>query len=154
MAKGTFSVILLLAEGTDEGMQAARTAIELAADEEAVLEIVSVLDTNTLKQLLTYRIFVKDEMDEYEQELEVSCSKQLGYVAHLADKARVKNNAVLLKGPCHVVVLQEQQRVKADLLVMGAFRTSTVRTDLMAREKQMILDEAPCPVLLVPAARR
>jgi len=154
MAKHAFRTVLLLAEGTDEGMQAARTAIQLAADEGGAIEIVSVVDTSTLRQLLTSRIFVEEEMQEYEHDLEASCRKQLDYVAGLTAKAKVRTNATLLKGACHSVVLQEQERSKADLLVMGAFRATTVRTDLMAREKQLILDEIPCPVLLVPAARR
>ncbi len=151
MAEYPFSTIMLLAEGTDEGMQAARCAIQLAADEDAVLHIVSVVDTGTLKQLLTYRIFVEEEMRQYEQDLEVSCRKQLDYVAHLASRAAVHYRSALLTGACHTTVLQEQKQSGSDLLVMGAFRPTTVKTDLMAREKQLIIDEIPCPVLLVPA---
>ncbi len=153
MARHTFSVILLLAEGTDEGMRAARDAIQLAADEDAALVIVSVVDTSTLKQLLTYRIFVEDEMRDYEQQIERSCRKQLDYVGQLAGKAKVKNRTLLLTGACHTAVLEQQRHCKADLLVMGTFRATTVKTDLMAREKQLIIDEIPCPVLLVPAGR-
>ena len=151
MPKHAFSKILLLAEGTDEGMQAARYAIGLAADEGAALEIISVVDTSTLKQLLTYRIFVEDEMREYEQEIEHSCRRHLDYVAQLADKEKVKHKAHLLTGACHTAVLEQQKSAGADLLVMGSFRASTFKVDLMAREKQLIIDEIPCPVLLVSA---
>ena len=152
MSRHGFSKIMLLAEGTEEGMEAARRAIQLAADEGAVLHIVSVVDTHTLKQLLTYRIFVEDEMRQYEQDLEESCHKQLDYVARLATKERVEYRTSLLTGACHTSVLREQGRVGADLLVMGAFRPSTVKTNLLAREKQLIMDEIRCPVLLVPPA--
>ena len=151
MAKRTFSTILLLAEGTDEGMQAARDAIHLAADEDAMLVMVSVVDTNTLRQLLKYRIFIEDEMREYEQELEQSCRKQLGYLAQLAEKMNARHQAELLTGACHTAILEQQRRSRADLLVMGAFQATTVKTNLVAREKQLIIDEIPCPVLLVPA---
>ena len=151
MAKRTFSTILLLAEGTDEGMQAARDAIGLAADEDATLVIVSVVDTNTLRQLLTYRIFIEDEMRQYEQELEQSCRKQLDYLTQLAEKGKAKHRTLLLTGACHTAILEEQKRCGADLLVMGAFRATTVKTNLLAREKQLIIDEVRCPVLLVPA---
>ena len=86
---------------------------------------------------------------EYEQELEVSCRKRMNYLAQLADKAGVKNRTALLRGACHSAILREQMASKADLLVMGAFRASTARRDLMAHEKQLIIDEIPCPVLLV-----
>ena len=153
MARRAFSKILLLAEGTDEGMQAARYAIGLAADEGAALEIISVVDTTTLKQLLTYRIFVEDEMKDYEQQLQQSCRKHLDYVGQMAQKAQVKSRSSLLTGACHSAVLAQQRHHKADLLVMGAFRATNVKTDLMAREKQLIIDEITCPVLLVPARR-
>ncbi len=151
MPKHSFSKIMLLAEGTEEGMEAARRAIQLAADQAAVLHIVSVVDTHTLEQLLTYRIFVEDEMRQYEQDLQESCQKQLDYVAQLATKRGVEYRTALLTGACHTSVLQEQRRIGAELLVMGAFRPSTVKTNLMASEKQLIINEIPCPVLLVPA---
>ena len=149
MAKHTYSTILLLAEGSDQGMKAARDAINLAADEGATLVIAAVVDTSTLKQLLASRIFIQEEMEEYERELEESCRKQMDYIAQLADKARVKNRTSLLRGACHAAILREQRERRADLLVMGAYRASTARRDMMAREKQLIVDDIPCPVLLV-----
>lgn len=149
MAKHTYSTILLFAEGSDEGMQAARDAIKLAADEDATLIVASVVDTSTLRQLLTSRIFVEEEMEEYERELEESCRKRMNYIAQLADQAGVKNRTALLRGACHTAILREQKERGADLLVMGSFRASTARRDLMAHEKQLIVDEIPCPVLLV-----
>ncbi len=149
MAKQTYAKILLLAESSETGMQAAKDAINLAADEGAVLVAAAVVDTATLKQLLKYRIFVEEEMDEYEEELEESCRKQLNYVSQLADQADVKSRTVLLRGACHTVILREQSKRDADLLVMGAFRATTTKRDLMAHEKQLIIDEIPCPVLLV-----
>ena len=112
------------------------------------------MDTNTLRQLLTYRVFIEDEMQQYEQELEQSCRKQLDYLAQLAQKQHVKHRTELLSGACHTAILQQQKRSKADLLVMGTFQASTVKTNLLAHEKQLIIDEIPCPVLLVPARRR
>jgi len=149
MPKRTYSTILLFAEGSDEGMRAARDAIHLAADEQATLVIISVVDTSTLRQLLSSRIFVEEEMKEYEQELEQSCRKRLNYVAQMADQAGVKNRTGLLRGACHSVILREQKEHDADLLVMGSFRATMAKRDLMAHEKQLIVDELPCPVLLV-----
>jgi nucleotide-binding universal stress UspA family protein len=152
MAKHTFSKILLLTEGTDEGMEASRDAIALAEDEEADLIILSVVDTHTLKQLLTNRIFVEEEMKEYEEELHNSSQKQLDYVSQLASDRNLEYRSSLETGACHTVVLNELRASGADLLIMGAYRATQVKTDLMAREKQLILDESPCPILLVPAA--
>jgi len=101
MAERTYSTILLFAESSEEGMRAARDAVHLAADEDAVLVIAAVVDTSMLKQLLSFRIFVEEERAEYEQELAESCQKQLNYIAQLADKAGVSNRTSLLRGACH-----------------------------------------------------
>jgi len=149
MGKRTYSIILLFAEGSDESMKAARDAINLAGDMDAALVIASVVDTSILRQLLASRIFVQEEMEEYERELEESCRKQLSYVAQLADRAKVKHQTVMLRGSCHAVLVREQKERKADLLVMGAYRATMAKRDLMASEKQLIVDEIACPVLLV-----
>jgi len=149
MGKRAYSTILLFAEGSDEGMKAARDAISLAADVDAALIIASVVDTSVLRQLLASRILIEEEMVEYERELEESCRKQLNYVAQLADKAKVRHQTVLLRGACHAVLVREQKERKADLLVMGAYRATMAKRDLMASEKQLIVDEIACPVLLV-----
>lgn len=149
MAKRAYSTIMLFAEGSEESDRAAQDAIQLASDEGASLVIAAVVDTSTLKNLLTSRIFLEEEMEEYEQDLEDSGRKQLSYLAGLADRAGVKNRTSLLRGACHSAILREQRERNVDLLVMGAFRASTAGRDLMAREKQLILDDIPCPVLLV-----
>jgi len=149
MATPAYSTILLFAEGSEQGIKAARHAIRLASAEGAELVIAAVVDTSTLRQLLTSRIFVEEEMQEYERELEDSCRNQLNYAAQLADKAGVKNRTSLLRGACHSAILQEQKERNADLLVMGAFQASRARRDLMAHEKQLIIDAIACPVLLV-----
>jgi len=149
MARQTYSTILLFAEGSEAGMKAARNAISLAADEGATLICAGIVDTNMLKQLLQYHIFVEEEMEEYDQELEASCRKQLHYVTELAEQTNVTCRTVLLRGACHSALLRQQRESNADLLVMGAFRASTTRRDLLAHEKQLVIDEVPCHVLLV-----
>jgi nucleotide-binding universal stress UspA family protein len=149
MAERAYSTILLFAESSEEGMKAARDALRLAAGVGATLIIAAVVDTSVLKQLVTFRIFVEEEKAEYENELVQSCQKQLNYMSQQAAKAGVTHRTSLLHGACHSVILREQKARNADLLVMGAFRASTARRDLIAHEKQLIIDDIPCPVLLV-----
>lgn len=149
MAEPAYSTVLLFAESSEEGMKAARDAMRLAAGVGATLIIAAVVDTSVLKQLITFRIFVEEEKAQYENELVQSCRKQLNYMSQQAAKAGVTHRTSLLRGACHSVILKEQKARKADLLVMGAFRASTARRDLMAHEKQLIIDDIPCPVLLV-----
>ena len=149
MARPLIRHILTVVDGTDSSIAAARYAIQLAGTCRADLTAVGIVDTATLKHLLTTGIMVAAEMAEYEHELEGSGRKHLAYVADLAGEHGVKAHTVLLKGAVHSAVLAEQKSSGADLIVIGAFRWTLCHRDQAARERQLILDEAPCPVLVV-----
>jgi len=144
-----FKNILLLVDATETSAAATDTAMRLAKQWNAALIAVSVVDTATLKELLTYKIMVPQEMAEYERSLEQSAQRQLAHVEEQARKAKVDITPVQKKGSIHGVVLSEQTSRKVDLIILSAFRPSTVTRDLLAREKHLILDEAGCGVLVV-----
>lgn len=149
MARSPIQKILVLVDGTEASARAAEYAIELARVTPAELTAVSVVDTDTLRRLMTAHILVAQEMDEFEREMAANQQKQIDYVVQMARKARVPIETTLTKGVCHSAVLAEQKARRSDLIVIGAFRASLTKTDLVARERQLILDEAPCPVLAV-----
>lgn len=149
MARSPIQKIMVLVDGTEASARAAEYAIELVRATPAELTAISVVDTATLRQLMTAHILVAQEMDEFEAELAASQKKQLDYVVQLARKARVPVETVLKTGVSHSAVLAEQKARNADLIVIGEFRSSFTKTDLVARERQLIVDEAPCPVLVV-----
>jgi len=149
MAQQPFRHILVLVDGTESSFKAVQRAVELARVHKAQFTAVAIVDTATLKHLLSTHIMVATEMEEYERELDASGRKHLTYVADLATENGVKARTVLLKGAVHSAVLAEQKASGADLVVIGAFRWSLCHRDQAARERQLILDEAPCPVLVV-----
>jgi len=149
MALQSFRHILVLVDGTESSLKAAECAVQLARAFKAPLTAVSIVDTATLSHLLTSRIMVAAEVAEYERELEGSSRRHLAYVADLARENGVKAQTVLLKGAVHSAVLAEQKSCGADLIVIGAFRWTLCHRDVSARERQHILDEAPCPVLVI-----
>lgn len=144
-----FKRILLLVDSTEATAAAAECAISLAKLCGADLIALSVVDTETLKELLTYKIMVAEEMEEYEKELEHSGRRQLALVEEQARKAKVDVEAVHKKGSAHSVVLAQQASTGADVIVVSGFRPSVIKRDLLAREKQLILDEATCAVIVV-----
>jgi nucleotide-binding universal stress UspA family protein len=144
-----FKRILLLVDSTEATAAAAECAISLAKLCDADLIALSVVDTETLKELLTYKIMVAEEMEEYEKELEHSGRRQLALVEEQARKAKVDVEAVHKKGSVHSVVLAQQAGTGADVIVLSGFRPSIIKRDLLAREKQLILDEATCAVIVV-----
>ncbi|MGB3086789.1 MAG: universal stress protein, partial [Phycisphaerae bacterium] len=72
MAKSPVNHILIVADGTEESFNAADRAIDLARALGARLTALAVVDTETLRQLLSARILVDAEMGEFEKELEES----------------------------------------------------------------------------------
>ncbi|MBL7223504.1 MAG: universal stress protein [Candidatus Brocadiae bacterium] len=149
MARAPFRHILVLIDGTESAIQAAKYAIQLARSSKAQLTAIAIVDTATLKHLLSASIMVAAEMEEYQLELSDSGRKQLDYVASLAKDEGVKLNTSLLKGAAHAAVLAEQKSSGADLIVIGAFRWTLSQRDQIARERQLLLDESPCPILFV-----
>jgi len=138
-----------MVDGSESSIAAAKYAIQLAKSCKARLTAVAIVDTATLKHLLSTHIMVAAEMEEYERELEESGRSHLAYVSGLAKEAGVRAATALLKGAAHSAVLAEQKRCGADLIVVGAFRWTLAHRDQLARERQLLLDEAPCPVLVV-----
>ncbi|HUU70865.1 MAG TPA: universal stress protein [Planctomycetota bacterium] len=141
--------ILLLVDSAESSGVAAERAIAMARECKAELIALAVVDTATLKELLTYRIMVAQEMEEYERELEQSGRRQLALVEEQARKAGVTVQSVHKKGAIHSVVVAHQETAKADLVVISAFKATQITRDLLAKEKQFIIDEAKCDVMIV-----
>ena len=107
MARGPFRHILTLVDGTEASMKAAKYAIELAKACRAKLTGVGIVDTATLKHLLSTQIMVAAEMEEYEHELEESARGHLAYFVGLAREGGVAAETVLIKGSTHSAMLAE-----------------------------------------------
>ncbi|HUU10406.1 MAG TPA: universal stress protein [Phycisphaerae bacterium] len=149
MAKSPVNHILVLVDGTDSSYNAADVAIELARSLGAKLTAMAVVDTDTLRQLLSVKILVDAEMGEFEKELEQSSRRQLAEVCRRALDRKVLAEEVLLTGNTETVVPREVQQRGVDLIALGGFQSSQVTRDLLARQRQQIIDRSVCPVLVV-----
>lgn len=145
----SFAPILLMVDSSETVARAARRAVELAAVLKAKVYAVTVVDTETLTQLLKGKILVQDEMEEFERDLAESSRRYLRMAAKVAEEAGVELEEVQLKGGWHQTILAKQRELKAGLLVVGAFSYSMIKRDLVSKAKQLIIDEVPCPVLIV-----
>ena len=110
---------------------------------------VAAVDTETLSMLVRRHILVDEEMAELDVELEASAERQLRMVVSHAKRAAVPVETVLLKGTIHSAILGEARKRRADLIVLSGFTSTMTRRDVLAKEKQYLVDEAPCPVVLV-----
>jgi nucleotide-binding universal stress UspA family protein len=144
-----FAPILLVVDSSETCIRAAKAAIELAARLKVKVHGVTVVDTETLNQLLKGKILVQDEMEEFESDLSASSERYLKMAAKVAEEAGVEFEQVLLKGGIHQTILAQQRELDAGLVVMGGFSYSMTKRDIVSKAKQMIIDELPCPVMMV-----
>jgi len=149
MAKPPVNHILVLVDGTEASFHAADRAIELARALGARLTALAVVDTETLRQLLNVKILVDAEMGEFEKELEESARRQLAEVRERALNQKVVIEEVLITGSVETVVPKEVEAREVDLIALGGFPSTKVTRDLVARQRQQIIDRATCPVLVV-----
>ena len=149
MAKPPVNHILVLVDGTEASFHAADRAIDLARALGARLTALTVVDTETLRQLLNVKILVDAEMGEFEKELEENARRQLAEVRERALNQRVVIDEVLITGNVETVVPKEVQDRGVDLIALGGFPSTKITRDLVARQRQQIIDRAACPVLVV-----
>ena len=149
MAKPPVNHILVLVDGTEASFNAADTAIDLARALGVKLTALAVVDTETLRQLVSVKILVDAEMGEFEKELEQSARRQLAEVRERAINQKVVIDEVLVIGNAETVVPKEVQDRGVDLIALGSFPSTKVTRDLVARQRQQIIDRAACPVLVV-----
>jgi nucleotide-binding universal stress UspA family protein len=142
--------VLVWVDGTDAANRALQAAVGIAKNSRARLTAVAVVDTETLNLLLKQKFLVHDEMLAFEKELAVSSENYLHAAQESAKKEGVRVDTVLLQGACHSAILREQEKRGADLIVMGNFSAEDIRRDLTARGRQLLLDSAKVPVLIVP----
>jgi len=141
--------ILALVDGTESSLRAADLAIDLAIALGARMTAMAIVDTDTLHQLLSVRILVDAEIGEFEKELQESARRHLADVRLRAACRELVIDEVLATGNSEAIVPKQVEARGVHLIVVGGFRSSRTTRDLLARQRQQIVDHAACPVLVV-----
>jgi len=149
LAVELFRNIMLVMDGGEGCMEAARVAVELARESRSKLHVAATVDTETLTRLLQRHILVEDERISFQRELEHDAERYLKHVEQLAKSAGVETVPCLLRGSIHQTVLHEAESRKVELIVLGGWMHSMLKREIIPRERQMILDGAHCNVLVV-----
>jgi len=152
-AEAIFSHLLLLIDGSDPSIAAANYAMKLAASAGAKVTAIYVIDTATMEYLQQMRIFVTEEREEFEADLANTGKRYLDYASTIAQNHGVKVETRLEKGAIHQVMVRQARELHVDAIVLGGWRRTVTRKDATSVERQLILDEAECPVIVVKAAR-
>jgi nucleotide-binding universal stress UspA family protein len=140
--------ILVLVDGTDTSSRAVDLAIELACAMRTRLTAMALVETETLRQLLSAQVLTTEEMGEFEEGLGQSARRQLAEAVERAKHHGISMEHLVGKGNSEVVVPAEVQARGVDLIVVGGFDTNHASHDLMVRQRLQLVDHAPCPVLV------
>jgi nucleotide-binding universal stress UspA family protein len=148
MNQTIFKNILLLLDGVDTSMAAAQYAVKMSAELGSNVVALYVVDTPTMDYLLKEHVLLKEERDSMENELADSAENFLRYVAELARENGAVFSCRSCKGHLSHAGLQTARETGADAILMGNCHSSS-RHDLSTMERQLILTESACPVIVV-----
>ncbi len=147
-----FTNVLLVVDGSEPSVAAANMAVRMAAQQGCSLTAVYVVDTATLDYLLQMRILVNQEREGFEQDLAKTGARYLEFVTTIARKHGAQVETVLRHGSIHQEILKEAHARNVDAIVLGGWKRTIARKDSASVERQHILDQADCPVIVVKAA--
>ena len=140
--------VLVLVDGTESAERAVQLAVELARALRTRLTGLTVIELETLHQLLSANVLTAPEMADFETGLKESGARHLEAARALAHDRGVPLEMASVTGNSEVVVPREVEARGIDLIVIGAFDSSQVRFELLFRQRQQVVDHASCPVLV------
>lgn len=139
-----YKQILVAVDGSEEAKWAFRKSIGIAVRNNAVLNIIYVVDTRAYS-VMTKRVpSIEDRVFAYGKELLENYKKE-------AEAAGVQHvNAIVTPGSPHKIIARDfAKRVEADLIVCGASGLNAVERYLMGSVSQNIVRSSHCDVLVV-----
>lgn len=147
--KEAIKKILVTISGSDSSINGAKYAIALSKIYKLELNVVYVVDTTTIKDLLISKIFVEDESLEFQNGLEANGQRYLDYVEELAKSKGVKVNKILKRGGVVNMIIEAADEVDADLIIMGGWQPNRARKDMITRAHLDLLMDSKRSILVV-----
>ena len=148
MIKPFFTNILVAINGSDASIMAAKYAIVMAKSYRCKLSAVYVVDTASIRQLALSKIFIKEESQEYERNLQGDGEKYLAFVEDLAGEKGIKIEKEVRQGAVYSEILAAAEEKKSDLIILGGWEKDHKSRDTLSSTHREIMSNAKCSVLL------
>ena len=148
------SKIMVYINGTEESITAAQYALALTASTGATLKVFYVVNTKAINDLVTARIFLKEEQKEYEHDLQSDAERYLNHVKDLARKKGVPIETESATGNVHQEIVARVRDEAIDLLIIGELSHIRSRRDEFYDETERAMRAVPCSVLIVKDEER
>ena len=148
MIKPFFTNILVAINGSEASISAAKYAIIMARSYRCKLTAVYVVDTASIRQLALSRIFIPEESQEYERNLQGDGDKYLAFVEELALAKGLKIEKEIRQGAVYSEILAAADEKKTDLIILGGWEKDLSSRDTLSNTHKEIMSNAKCSVLL------
>ena len=150
--EGPVKKVMVYLDGTEQSVTAAQYAICLCRATGASLTALYVVNTRALQDLVTARIFLKSEEEEYQQDLEADAQRYLDHVRDLAQRKGLSLDTRKASGTVHLEIKNRVQELDIDILVLGELSRIRSRRDEFYDEAERAMRSVPCSVLIVKDA--
>ncbi len=141
-------------DGTEESITAAQYALAITAATGATLKVFYVVNTKALNDLVTARIFLKEEQMEYEHDLQADAERYLNHVKNLARTKGIPIETESATGNVHQEIVNRVRKEGIDLLIIGELSHIRSRRDEFYDETERAMRAVPCSVLIVKDEER
>jgi len=150
MIQPLFRNILIMVNGTDASINAAKYAILMAKLYGCKVFAVFVVDVATIKMLALNRIFIEEESVAYERSLEENGRRYLAYVEGLGREKGVAVETELRRGAIWSEIIASSEAHKIDtILVGGNDKEISDQKESVSMTFKSVLLHARCSVLVV-----
>ena len=144
-----FKHILAYIDGSEESMSAMMYSILLAKHNKAKLDIMYVVNTRALSDLVKAGIFLDMERTEYQQDLQNDAKRYLKHATKLAKMKEVEIDCIVEEGSAHRIVRNYIKENDVDLLIIGGISGIRSRRDELNSETDRMLRTSSCPVMVI-----
>ena len=146
-----FKRILVAVDGSPTAERGLMSAIDLAADQHAMLIVLHVIDDRAI--VPTLHGALRDEfLDRMIESVRAAGDELIAKAEGLARERGVEVRRLLietLEQSVAQTILAQARKHKADIIVLGTHGRRGVRRLLMGSDAETVLRESPVPILLV-----
>ena len=148
MIKTFFTNIMVAVNGSDASIAAAKYAIVLAKAYQCKLSAVYVVDTAAIRKLSLSKMFIQEESQEFEMNLQSDGDRYLDFVEELAQAKGISISKIIRQGAVSTEILAAADDKRADLLIMGGWEKDRGPKDIVYTTYREIMANSKCSVLL------
>lgn len=141
--------ILLVVDGSQTSEETTAFALRMAKALESELVATYVIDTATMDYLLQMHIFVAEEREDFEEAILEKGTAYLKRTQKLAQALEIPLETAILRGRLHQEILRYVRQKNINAIVIGGRKYINHGKDIFSVERDLLLELATIPVILV-----